>query len=224
MARDVRCKGAPRLLRRFMPLSSWVGGGIRPQVAGAARFCRPGEPTTVSPGPARARRVPSGRRRSGGGSHRWADQLWGRREVGQAPCRHSLACARSRSGTDRAHAAGGASRTVEQRLSPQFAGVGAQCREAARERNGVERLQSSESGAKGASAVPRRWQQQLAGLRWRGPRRNTLCRLRRLAWLNALLKTGQPRAMIGKQAADSMPGFQASRVAASPAKTCPRSG
>ena len=107
-----------------------------------------------------------------GDSTRWADQHRGRREVGQAPRRHSLACARSRSGTDRAHAAGGASRTGEQRLSPQFAGVGTQCREAARERNGVERLQSSESGANGATKSPRSWRQQGARISWRGKSSN----------------------------------------------------
>ena len=85
-----------------------------------------GEPTTVSPWPARERWVPSGRRRSGGGSTRWADQYRGRCEVGQAPRRHSLACARSRSGTGRAHAAGEMVTLRPRRLSPMFAGVGTQ--------------------------------------------------------------------------------------------------
>ena len=68
-----------------------------------------GEPTTVSPWPARERWVPSGRRRSGGGSHRWADQNRGRREVGQAPRRHRLGRMRTVAGAEpgRAHTAGG---------------------------------------------------------------------------------------------------------------------
>jgi hypothetical protein len=100
------------------------------------------------------------------------------------------------------------------RLSPMFAGVGTECRE----RNGVERLQSSESGANGASPVPRRWRQQLAGLGWWSQRPKNLCRLLRRAWLNALLKTGQPRALVWEAGGRLDAGIRGERVSASPAK------
>ena len=161
--------------------------------------------------------------RESGHAARWSDpatrhggqtNFGGGSEFGQAPRRHSLARARSRSGTGRAHAAGGV------RASP----VSAVCRR----RNAMKwnlcngREWSAGKARSQAPMGPAQCREaggnRLAGLGWRGHRDTTLCRLRRLARLSALLKTGQPRAMIRKQAADARPGFQASRVAASPAK------
>jgi hypothetical protein len=88
-------------------------------------------------------------------------------------------------------------------------------------RNGMKRPRSLRSGSRSeveasssegvrhpwVSRVPR-WcaKRTLAGLGWPS---NTLCRLRRLAGLTALRKTGRPWAQLRKQAADTMRGERA---------------